>query len=404
MSSTSCVRRAGRATNLAVLGGAVAFAIATSGCAPVAYRPGNPPTRIVVNEREIAGRLDAAKARLDSAALRGDIDALLERFTPNAIVIVESRDTLRGRAAIARWLTDHTMGLAVAKVAMRDARLFACRDGALELRGTLLTRLGGRGDLEALNAVYFAKWRDDGVEGWRIDRLEAMRSLTRAPDFAGYCPSFLADEFDARRLFVSISAGPARQRSIGDGLAATLSSRGYRPGAAAYRTSEYTTLSPSAFDESVVSVRALVWHRLWVQALVQPNTVTWARYGSDGTSQARLTADVRWAAVMAGWQWGRLRAGGGLVTFDVATSALEERPLPFPGSPRLLNRAAQQPVGVVLEAAYLFLLPATNWLFVEVRAQHRTGSADAPASGIFAPSSFSIGDTRLQLHVGIAAF
>ena len=387
-----------RATILPLCG----LAFGLGACAPAVFRPGSPPQRIVNNEREVAEHLDSAKARLDIAALRGDLAGVLDRFTPGAMVIFDGRDTLRGREAIARWITDHLAGTAGAKVAFRDARIFVCRDGAVELRGTLLTRLGGRDDIQPANAVYFAKWRDDGKEGWRIDRLEAMRAMERAPDFGRYCPSFLADEFDARRVFVALSAGRGIQQSLGEDITGTMSGRGYRPGTAVYITSEYNQRSPSAFDERIVSVRAMVWRRLWVQALAQPSTVAWARYGANGSSQVMVTADMRWSALMAGWQWGRFRAGAGPVAYDAATSTLEEQPLPFPGSARVLNRAAQKPTGFIVEGAYM--VPVGNWFFADFRLQHRTGSVDAPGSGFYPPSSVALGDTRLQLHIGLAVY
>lgn len=383
---------------------ALLLALGAGACAPAAFRPGPPPQRIVVNERELTERLDSAKARIDAAGLRGDLAGVMDRLTPGATVVIDGRDTLRGRDAIARWLNDRGAATAAAKVVLRDAKLFACRDGALELQGTLLTRLGGRDDVQPVNAVYFAKWRDDGPQGWRIDWLEASRAVDRAPDLGRLCPGFRGDEFDARRVFVGLSAGPPVGQSVGDDISGTMSGRGYRPGAAVYLTSEYETRSPSAVDESIVSLRVVVWRQLWVQALAQPGRVSWARYGASGTSQVLVRADTRWSGAMAGWQWGRIRAGAGLVAYDAATSTLEERPLPLPGSARVLNQSARQPTGFIAEVAYVLPVPSTNWLFAEFRVQHRAGSVDAPGSGIYAPSSVALGGTRFQVHVGFAVY
>ena len=93
-------------------------------CAPVVYRPGSPPQRIVSTEAEVRTLLDVAKAKLNEAALAGNIEGVLDRFTPGAVVVVEGRDTLRGRASIAAWLTAHAEGKAAARVGVaRAARL-----------------------------------------------------------------------------------------------------------------------------------------------------------------------------------------------------------------------------------------------------------------------------------------
>ena len=83
-------------------------------CAPVVYRPGSPPQRIVSTEAEVRTLLDVAKAKLNEAALAGNIEGVLDRFAPGAVVVVEGRDTLRGRASIAAWLTAHAEGKAAA--------------------------------------------------------------------------------------------------------------------------------------------------------------------------------------------------------------------------------------------------------------------------------------------------
>ena len=377
------------------------FALLAS-CAPTVYRSGTPPQRIESSMALVRAHIAAAKVMLNEAALAGNIAGVLGRFTPGAVLVVEQRDTLRGRAAIAAWITAHADGKAAARVEMRSDHTWVCADGAIELAGTMLTRLGGRDDIAPLNALYVAKWRDDGVEGWRIDRMEAMRQFEREPSLSAYCASFDMQQFDARRVFVTLSAGPRMHAAdAGNSMEAGLRANGYTPGALVLGLVGYDSDSPRDWDERLLTVRATVWRQLWLQAILLPQEQPWARRGASGATQVGVTMRVKWNALLAGWSWGRWRAGAGVVGYDADWSVVTENPLP-PFSGPFSARGAQRPVGLMVEGAFAY--PLSNWFFIEARLQHRTGSLNMDGAGTYRASTVSLADTRLQLHFGFAVY
>ena len=388
----------------------MALAVACMGCAPARLVA---PVRPVVAD-EAAARAGAGRTwlQLDSALRSGDVARALDLLAPSVVVVLPAGDSLQGRAAVARMLSERFPGVAAAALHMFSRRYDLCLDGAVESGTDLTVFVGRAASAETLQVKVRVLWHVAAGGAWRLARVDlGSRDADSSPTRAT-CPRLSEAIFAQRRVRVTVLPSVFGYHTQDERATAhnVLRRQGYATSNSPTTARFFSAAISGVAEESLlrgpsfVSVRARIRGEWWLDVLAGYGTSGWSTYGVQRLGGSRVRLDLQHgvtAALLAQYEWRGLRLGAGPVAFSGTWTGYEDRSAIFSGANLQAVRTTESSSGVSGLVELGFSQSVSDRLFVDVRAQQRIGAQIAFPSFGTVSGGASVGLNTLNLHTGV---
>lgn len=372
MSSEHPCRRTARATALVGI-------VWLSACAPLPalrQRDGQP---VVTDDAVARAEATIARARLDSALRDGDVPRLLALLDSQIVIVLREGDSVVGRAAVARRLSERYDDVRAAAMHMFPGPIVLCTDGLVETSTDVTLFVGHAQRADTIADKVRVTWRNGGPGAWRLARLEFGREFAGSGPDRRRCPR-VEDSLFVRRRFRLAASLPFGLQSLPTKASAEnrLREQGYRIGKIPPRGFEIFKTNFGDPDGTIelsqgyVSGRVHLRNDWWGDLLVGYGGASFTSYGYNAVAGSRVRLDVTTrltAAALLQREWRGLRLGVGPAVHSTTWRQVEDRRDLAPASVVLELRSSASSVGGLAEVAWL--RNASSSAFIEVRLWQR---------------------------------
>ena len=386
----------------------VALLAALAACAPPALMQsdGRP---VVTDFARARAEAETARLRLDSALRDGNVPRILELLDDQLVVVLSNGDSLVGRAAVARRLSERWDDARAAALHLFPGKAELCLDGIVETAGDATIFIGRAQRADTISERVRVTYRNGGPGRWRIARAEFGRERADALPDNRSCARVDNALYDRRRVRISASFPGGLQTLVNKtSVENQLRKEGYQvgliPSTSILNQTFGTPDGTIEQNNGWISVRGRVVGEWWVDLVVGYGSSSFTSYGFNPVAGSKVRIDAAngvTGAVLVQREWKGWRAGFGPVLLNQTWHFVEDRHVLVP-SPILDSSATASSVGALAELGWSRNIGST--FLVDVRLWQRLGgSTPLPAFGtVVGGGSTRLDATSLFVGLGIA--